>query len=54
MKNKFRKIKEFASQAEHRNGRTYYLVGKFDKLNASPKWPYGIFKSKESTWTKRS
>lgn len=40
MKNKFSKIKEFASEAEHRSGRTYCLIGKFDKFNASPKWPY--------------
>lgn len=40
MRNKFGKIKEFASEAKPRSGRPYYLIGTFDQLNANAKWPY--------------
>lgn len=52
MRNKFGKIKEFASEAKPRSGRPYYLIGTFDQLNANAKWPYWIFKPEKSSLTK--
>ena len=52
MRNRFRKVKELASESKHRSGRTYYLIGKFDKFNGSLRRPYQIFKANTSSWTK--
>lgn len=40
MRNRFRKVKELASVSKDRSGRIYYLIGKFAKFNATPRWAY--------------
>ena len=52
MRNKFRKVEEHALELKNRSDRIYSLIGKFGKFLVNPRWPYQIFKSKKSSWSK--